>query len=140
MPCQRPISRPYLESMAALTVPIAEPADLADALCKRVLRYFRAQVEDWYDVCQQLSAWEDRHLIDHSTAERLAEHAQLLDELERVGRWMSLVTQSPNFPDRALAELVTMTLQDIKDARALWHGTMTKEQRQEILRAVFDES
>ena len=32
-----------------------------------------------------------------------------------------------------------MTLQDLKDARALWHGNMTRERRQEILRAVFNE-
>jgi hypothetical protein len=33
-----------------------------------------------------------------------------------------------------------MTLQDLKDARALWYGNLTREGRQEILRAVFNES
>jgi len=126
--------------MEALTALVAEPADLAGSLSKRVLRSFKAQVDDWYDVCRYLSPWEDRHLLDEVLPERLAEHARFLDELERIGHWMSLVTQSPDFPDRATADLVAMTLQDLKDARALWHGDMTKEHREEILRAVFNES
>ena len=78
-------------------------------------------------------------MVDGATPERMAEHSRLLDELERVGHWFSLVTQSPDFADRATAGLVTMTLQDLKDVRALWHGKMTKEQREEILRAIFHE-
>ena len=75
----------------------------------------------------------------HNAGLWLAEHARLLDELEQVGRWLGLATQSPDFPDRGTAELVAMTLQDLKDARALWHGSMTSERREEILRAVFNE-
>jgi len=125
---------------STLSRPLGEPADLAGGLATRLRRYFKAQVEDWYDVCRHLSTWEDRHLIDQPTPERLAEHAGLLDELEQVGRWLSLATQSPDFPDRATAELVSMTLQDLRDRRALWHGQMTPERREEILRAVFNES
>jgi len=119
---------------------LAEPADMAGGLSKRVLRFFKAQMEDWYDVCRHLSAWEERHLLDQPAAEQLAEHERLLDELERVGRWMSLVTQSRDFPDRATAELVAMTLQDLQDRRALWHGNVPQERREEILRTVFHES
>ena len=122
-----------------LAVPTAGPQDMAGSLARRLARYFKAQVEDWYDVCRRLSDWEDLHLLDGPTPERLAEHARLLDELEQVGRWLGLATQSPDFPDRGTAELVAMTLQDLKDARALWHGSMTREQREEILRAVFNE-
>jgi hypothetical protein len=125
--------------MATLTVAPPEPADLAGGISKRVLRLLKAQVEDWYDVCRHLSDWEDHFLLDQPTAERLAEHARLLDELERVGRWLSLATGSPDFPDRGTAELVAMTLRDLKDGRALWHGNLTRERRQEILRAVFNE-
>jgi hypothetical protein len=42
-------------------------------------------------------------------------------------------------PHHPTTELVAMTLQDLKDARALWHGNVTRERRQEILRAVFNE-
>lgn len=124
--------------MPTLTAPLPDPSDLA-GVSKRVLRLLKAQVEDWYDVCRQLSDWEDQHLLDQTRTERLAEHARLLDELERVGNWLSLATGSPDFPDRTTTNLVAMTLQDIKDARALWHGNMSRERRQEILRGVFNE-
>ncbi len=116
-----------------------ESADLAGGISKRALRLLRAQVEDWHDVCRRLSDWEDQHLLYPPGPERLAEHARLLDELERVGTWLSLATGTLDFPDRPTAELVGMTLQDLKDARALWHGNMTRGRRQEILRAVFNE-
>jgi hypothetical protein len=116
-----------------------ESADLAGGISRRALRLLRAQVEDWHDVCRRLSDWEDQHLLDHPSPERLAEHARLLGELERVGTWLSLATGTSDFPDHPTTELVAMTLQDLKDARALWHGNMTREDRQEILRAVFNE-
>ena len=111
--------------------------DLGSGLTTRLVRYFKAQVEDWSDVCRHLSAWEDRHLIDQPTPGQLVEHARLLDELEHAGRWLLLAAQSPDFPDRATAGLVAMTVQDLKDRRALWHGRMGGEQREAVLREVF---
>jgi hypothetical protein len=125
--------------MVTTTAPSAKAADLAGGISKRVVRLLKAQVEDWYDVCRQLSDWEDQFLLDQPTPERLAEHSRFLDELERIGHWMSLVTQSPDFPDHGATQLVAMTLQDLKDARALRHGSMTRKAREEILRAVFNE-
>jgi hypothetical protein len=125
--------------MAITIAPAMESLDLAGGISGRALRLLRAQVEDWHDVCRRLSNWEDQQLLDHPSPERLAEHARLLDELERVGTWLSLATGTSDFPDRPTAELVAMTLQDLKDARALWHGNMARERRQEILRAVFNE-
>ena len=114
--------------------------DLGSGLTTRLVRYFKAQVADWYDVCRHLTAWEGRHLIDQPTPEQLAEHARTLDELEHAGRWLLLAAQSPDFPDRGTAELVAMTVQDLKDRRALWHGPMNREQRETVLRGVFHES
>ena len=125
--------------MATTTARAVESVDLAGGISRRALRLLRAQVEDWHDVCRRLGDWEDHHLLDHPGPERLAEHARLLDELERVGTWLSLATGTSDFPDRPTVELVAMTLQDLKDARALWHGNMTRGRRQEILRAVFNE-
>jgi hypothetical protein len=72
---------------------------------------------------------------------RLTEHARLLDELERIGRWLASATQSADFPDRATAELVVLTLRCLADRRAMWHGrSLTEQQKAEILRACFDES
>jgi hypothetical protein len=79
--------------------------------------------------------------VDDPAPDQLTEHVRLLDELECVGLWLSHAVQSPGFPDRALAELVAMTLQDLKDRRAMWHGPeMSDPQRAEILKACFHES
>jgi hypothetical protein len=53
----------------------------------------------------------------------------MLNELEQTGGWLLRAAQSPDFPDRTTTELVVITLQDLKDRRALWHGTLTSEQR-----------
>jgi hypothetical protein len=124
---------------SAFETSASDSGDFSGGISKRMLRYLKAQVEDWYDVCRGLTLWEERHLLGEPTAEILADHARILDELERVGHWLSLPTQSPDFPDSATAELVQMTLQDLKDRRALWHGTVPAERRKEILRSIFNE-
>jgi len=123
----------------ALTASFAGPAQLTGSLSKRVFRLFKAQVEDWYDGCRRFSEWEEQNLLDEPTPKQLAEHALALDVLERIGRWFSVASQGDDFPDRETAELVAMTVQDLRDRRALWHGTLKPEQREEILRAVFNE-
>lgn len=121
--------------------PATEPAGSPRRLATRAARHFRTQVEDWYDECRYLAEWEDQNLADTPTPERLAEHFRLLDELERVGPWLGSATQSADFPDRSTAELVTLTLRDLADARAMWHGkTLDEKQRKEILKACFNES
>jgi hypothetical protein len=127
-------------SAIVVTPPLTEPVDMASGLAARILRQFKVQVEDWYDVCRQLTNWEAEHLLDNPTVERRAEHARLLDELERVGQWLLLLTQGDGFPDKATAELVAMTLQDLRDRRALWHGNMPPEQASQIVSEVFGES
>lgn len=119
------------------TVPANEAAELSFGLASRHVRYFRAQVEDWYDVCRLLTDWEDRYLLDDPLpAERLAEHARLLEEFERVGQWLLSAAQSKDYPDRDTAELITLTIRDLKDRRAMWHGPKMSEQRRaEILKA-----
>jgi hypothetical protein len=117
-----------------------EPGDLVFGVSARFLRHFKVQVEDWYEMCCQLSDWEERHLTDEPTPAGLAQHKRLLDELEAIGRWIAAAARNPDFPDPDTAALVTATLQDLKDRRALWHGGMNSDRRQEVLREVFDES
>jgi hypothetical protein len=126
---------------ATLAPPASDPSVSPGGLAARQVRYFKAQVEDWYDECRHLADWEDQNLLDNPAPEQLAEHARLLDELERVGHWLSRTVQSPDFPDPATAQLVAMTLQDLKDCRALWHRPkMSEARRAEILKACFHES
>jgi hypothetical protein len=104
------------------------------------MRIFRLQVEEWCDVCRQMTGWEERHFAESLNPQKLSEHTQILDELESIGRWLSVATQSNDFPDRATADLVSMTLQDLKDRRALWHGRMKSQDQEKILRDIFNES
>ena len=124
----------------AFTAVFAEPTELAGALTQRIARYFKVHVEDWCDVCQRSVGWEDRHFANSLSPEALNEHARLLDELERTGDFFQQAMQTAGFSDRAMVELVTMTLQDLKDRRALWHGKLKPQQREEVLRAIFNES
>ena len=129
--------------MAAETVTSPRTGDRGSraGVATRLVRYFKAQTEDWYDECRQLTAWEDEHLVENSSPAILAEHARLLDELERVGRWLYQTTQAPDFPDRATADLVSMTLQDLKDRRAMWHRTqLSEKEKADILRTCLNES
>ena len=70
---------------ATLSVPTAGPQDMAGGLARRLARYFKAQVEDWYDVCRRLTDWEDLHLVDGATPERLA---TMRDELRCPPEWI----------------------------------------------------
>jgi hypothetical protein len=121
--------------------PVTEPTGSPRRFATRAARHFRTQVEDWYDECRYLVEWENQNLVDTPTPERLAEHARMLDELERVGHWLASATQSADFPDPSTAELVTLTLRDLADTRAMWHGKkLDEKQRKEILKTCFNES
>lgn len=132
---------PHIQDMSASAPEIAtEISTSLPARLRSVLRHWRAQVEDWHDDCRQMTEWEDGNLLDHPASEKLAVHAAMLDELERIGRWFSLATQSPDFPDTQTAELVQLTLQDLRDRRAMWHGRkMSKEEADGIIAACFPE-
>ena len=121
--------------------PITDQGASSGRFTVRAARHLKTQVEDWNDECRYLVAWEDNNLVDGPKPERLAEHARLLDELERVGRWLASATRSADFPDTATAELVGLTLRDLADTRAMWHGkSLDEKQRAEILKACFNES
>ena len=132
---------PHIQAMSAIASEIGVESSAPFPLRLRsALRYLRAQIEDWYDGCRQLTEWEDTNLLDNPAPEKMAEHAALLDEMERIGRWFSRATQSPDFPDAQTAELVQLTLQDLRDRRALWHGKKaSQEEAGRIIAACFPE-
>jgi hypothetical protein len=137
----RRVAMPHIQAMSAIAPEIsAEISAPFPVRLRSVLRHLRVQVEDWYDGCRQLTEWEDANLLDDPSPEKMAEHAVMLVELERIGQWFSLTTQSPDFPDAKTAELVRLTLQDLRDRRAMWHGKkMSKEEADKIIAACFPE-
>lgn len=129
---------PHIQGMS-VTISEMPPdisAPVAVGLARSVARHLRAEVDDWYDACRRLTVWEDDHLLDNPAPEKMAEHAAMIEELERIGQWFLPATQSPDFPDAETAELVRLTLQDLKDRRAMWHGRkMSREESDKILAA-----
>ena len=121
-------------------VPSASFSAFVGNLQHRLLRQFKVQVADWQDTCRELAAWEDRCLLDARSPERLAEHAGMLNELERVGGWLATTGRQPEFGDADSVEQIQLTLQDLRDSRAMWHGGVSATRRQEILRDCFNES
>lgn len=122
----------------------AATADLfmfeAKGLAERVIRQLKVATEDWADSCRRLSDFEQRYLIDDPlNEEALAKHALALAALEKIGRLVSLTTEDSQFPDRQFAERVAAQLQDLKDRRAMWHSKMPQQERDQILRDVFNE-
>ena len=104
------------------------------------LRELSDVVEDWSRCVNVLTAWEDEHLLDDPTPERLAAHRQTIERLLRFGRFISLATQQPEFPGRKVADIVTATQSCLKDKLALWHGPkQSEERREQILKACFNE-
>jgi hypothetical protein len=115
-------------------------SSFVEGLQPRLLRQFKAQVSDWQDTCRELANREDGHLVESRSPERLAEHAAMLDELERVGGWLAAAADQPGFDDPETAEQIQLTLQDLRDSRAMWHGQVSEARRREILRDCFNES
>jgi len=115
----------------------ADPEVFAEGLADRVLRQFKVAAQDWFDVCRKLNEWEDQRLVDDPHPEALAQHVKVLTRLERLGRLLTVVTEDTQFQDRQFAELIASTLQDLRDRRALWHGSMSAAQREQVLQEIF---
>ena len=101
------------------------------------MRNFRAAVEDWDEVCSALGAWEAQHLTDCTHDPDRGQHAQWVRELIGWGQMVSRAMEHPGFPDRVLAGRVNARLRHLQDKLALWHGEMTVEEEERILRAAF---
>jgi hypothetical protein len=122
------------------TASFAASVDMAGAFNQRLARYFKVHIQDWCDVCRRSVAVEDQLFGDAILPNALKEHGQLLDELERTGLFFQQSTRLSGFADQAMSDMVGMTLQDLQDRRALWHGKLDPKTRKEILHSVFNES
>ncbi len=113
--------------------------DYFERFVARAHRELSEAVEAWGQSITALSQWEDDHLLDSQSAEDLAAHRRTIEELLRFGKFLSLTTAHPEFPDKVLSEQVAATLELLQDKIPLWHGTMSKQKAEEILRACFPE-
>jgi len=103
----------------------------------RMLRGFRASVEDWDEVCSALGRWEAEHLTTEDPA-ATEQHLSWLKELLSWGRLLQHATEQAEFPDKALAARVAARVRHLRDKLALWHTAMTAEEEDRILRTAFE--
>src|SRR5688572_26730913 len=100
---------------------IAIPApDLVGHLEKRLLGEFALAAEEWSRCISALTKWEDDHLLENPTPELLDAHHATLQRLLAFGRFISLATEQPAFPDRSTADLVAATQIVLKDKLQMW--------------------
>ena len=87
---------------------IATPAgvlpDYFEKLEARILQEFSEGVAAWGQSVTALSRWEEKHLLDDPSADVLAAHRRTVERLIHFGRFLSLTTEHPDFPDIALKE------------------------------------
>ena len=103
----------------------------------RMLRNFRAAVEDWDEVCSSLGKWEADHFTAAGFQESKNIHQKWTSELIAWGELVLQATQHPAFPQRDLANRVSQRLTHLRDKLSLWHGEMSAEDEDRILRAAF---
>ena len=115
-------------------------AGLIAGFQQRLLRQLEVQVADWLDTCRGLADWEDRELVERSSSDRLAEHAAMLDELERAGRWFAEASFSRGPDLDPVRQQIQFALEDLRDSRAMWHHPVESERKAAILRECFNES
>jgi len=104
----------------------------------RMLRNFRAAVDDWDEVCSALGAWEAQHLTSENGDLAKGQHRAWVAELLSWGQLVQGATQHPGFPDQALASRVNSRLRHLQDKLALWHSTITPAEEERILQAAFE--
>jgi hypothetical protein len=103
----------------------------------RMLRNFRAAVEDWDEVCSELGAWESKHLACNGSSDLKEQHRRWVTELLSWGRIVQRAVQQPEFPDQILAARVDARVRHLEDKLALWHREMTSAEAERILQTAF---
>jgi hypothetical protein len=121
-----------------LTVPLA--TDCVGHLERRLARELATETEEWSECASALTRWEDQHLLNGSEDDLLPRHKATVERLLQFGKLLSSVADQPDFPDKQLAAMVSATQQMLQDKLVMWHGTMSRARRENILAAVFHES
>ena len=123
---------------AELTVPV-NAIDFIEALEKRILHELWDSVLVWSESVRALAQWEDERLLDNPSAEMLAQHRRIVERQIALGKFISLATEHPDFPDPQVREQVAATMSILQDKIPLWHSTMSATDAERILAEVFPE-
>src|SRR5947209_848603 len=123
----------------SVNMPEAAPLEVAQLgnFEARMLRSFRAAVDDWDEVCSALGAWEAKHLAKDDPGSAKELHRRWVTALLRWGRVVQRATQQPEFPDGSLAARVNARIRHLEDKLALWHREMAPAEQDRILQAAF---
>src|SRR6266699_3843723 len=100
----------------------------------RMRRNLRAAVEDWDEVCSALGAWEGERLTNDESPSAKEQHRAWVAKLLSWGQIMQQVTKDSGFSDPAIVVRVNARLRHLQDKLALWHGEMTRDEEERIMR------
>jgi hypothetical protein len=120
-------------------MPMSVMPDYFAKLESHILHEFAEAVAAWGESVTALSRWEDEKLLDDPSPESLDAHRRMVERLIDFGRFLSLITQHPDFPVATVRENVSATLQTLRDKLPLWHSSVPKDKAEALLKAAFPE-
>ena len=126
---------------SALTLDDLESDSLFKNLVER-LRFTEA-VEAWSRCRQNLTRWEDQHLlVDKPSPEILERHRNMIGRLMFFGQLFAFVASHPEFNDIETAEMIQANQFILREKYQTFHqpNSMSGEEADLILREVFPES
>jgi hypothetical protein len=117
----------------------------SDSLFKNLLERmkFSEAVEAWSRCRQNLTRWEDQHLlVDKPSPEMLERHRNMVQRLMFFGQLFAFVASHPEFNDIETAEMIQANQFILREKYQMFHqpSPMSGEEVDLILREVFPES
>src|SRR5438094_751747 len=107
----------------ALTVPMSEVIGTFE---KSLLEDLAGKIEEWSRCRQELTRWEDEHLLVENPSEaKLAEHKAMLERLIFFGQLFSFVTSHPDFPGTEMVEMVQANLFILREKYQMFHNPIS---------------
>lgn len=103
----------------------------------RMLRNFRATVDDWEEVCSSLGPWESSNLAVRPSEAATKQHLEWVTELLSWGELVREAISHPAFPEPALVNRLDARLRHLRDKLAIWHAEMKPADEERILKAAF---
>lgn len=125
----------------SLTPKSLETDSLFETMLERLK--FSEAVEEWSRCRQELTQWEDEHLlVDNPSPDKLERHRSMVERLMFFGQLFALVSSRPEFNDIEIAEMVHANQFILREKYQMFHhpSPMDAAQADSILKEVFPES